>query len=90
MAIRSKLLFCFTLLFLDGFTATAQKPELYVETGHSGFVNALSFSPDGKLLATGGGSMDMSVKIWDVRTGQEITAFRGHTSLIRAVAFSPD
>ena len=40
---------CFFLLFLlTPFTAFAQKPELYVQTGHSDFVVSLAFSPDGR------------------------------------------
>ncbi len=47
-----------------------------------------AFSPDGKLLATGG--MDALVKHWDTTTGQMIKELRGHVSYVYSVVFSPD
>src|SRR5204862_53347 len=35
-------------------------------TGHTGRVESLEFSPDGKTLATGGGGGDTSIKLWDL------------------------
>ena len=49
---------------------------------------ALTFSPDGKRLASGG--QDFIVRLWDVSTSQELAAFRRHTAPINTVAFSPD
>jgi WD40 repeat protein len=50
-------------------------------------VSDLAFSPDGRRLASAGGS---TVKIWDTRTGQEILTFAGHSGGLWGVAFSPD
>jgi WD40 repeat protein len=36
--------------------------------GHAGRVESLAFSPNGKLLATGGGGGDSAVKLWDLTT----------------------
>lgn len=60
--------------------------------GHKGWVTALVFSPNSKLLASGGWA-DWSIKLWDVRTGKEIASFtsKGQSgSSVRSIAFSPD
>lgn len=80
---------CFFLLFLlTPITAFAQKPELYVQTGHSDFVVSLTFSPDGRTLVSG--SRDNTIKLWDVATGQELRALKGHAGRVNSVALSPD
>ena len=76
----------FVLLVAAG--SHAQEPELVVQTGHSGWVFSVAFSPDGKLLASGSG--DQTVKIWDVATGTELRSLRGHTYNVEAVVFSRD
>ena len=48
----------------------------------------LAFSPDGKLLATGG--TECRVHVWDVESRAEHAVLRGHTDVVRDVAFSPD
>lgn len=40
-----------------------------VFTGHSGPVRCGSFTPDGKLVVTGGGEGDNSLKVWDPKNG---------------------
>jgi WD40 repeat protein len=48
----------------------------------------LSFSPDGKRLASG--SYDAVVKVWDVEAGRELHVLKGHKLRMGCVAFSPD
>jgi WD40 repeat protein len=57
-------------------------------TGHTGIVNSVCFSPDGKRLASG--SHDETVKVWDTATGQEALTLTGHASSVFSVSFSPD
>jgi WD40 repeat protein len=65
-----------------------KKEEATVLPGHSDDVLTVAFSPDGKFLASG--SMDKTVKIWDMATGNLMTTLEGHTSAVRSISVSPD
>jgi WD40 repeat protein len=58
--------------------------------GHTGRIEALVFSPDGQVVATG--SKDRTVKLWDPATGQLRTTLTGHKGWIAnaSVVFSPN
>ncbi|MCJ1426480.1 hypothetical protein MMC29_004383 [Sticta canariensis] len=56
--------------------------------GHSDGVNAIAFSPDGKVLASA--SNDQTVKLWDAGTGAVLQMLEGHEDRVTTVAFSPD
>jgi WD40 repeat protein len=56
--------------------------------GHAKQVNAVAFSPDGTLLASG--SHDGTVRFWDVETLHERAVFDWETGRVNCVAFSPD
>jgi WD40 repeat protein len=65
-------------------------------TGHTGAVDALAFSPDGTVLASG--SSDMTIHLWKLRQGHDpyqvglslASNLTGHTGAVNALAFSPD
>jgi RNA polymerase sigma factor (sigma-70 family) len=56
--------------------------------GHAGWIEAVTFAPDGKTLASAG--LDKVVKVWDLTTGQARATLQGHQRHLQAVAFSPD
>ena len=57
-------------------------------TGHTGWVESISWSPNGKYIASG--SFDRAVRIWNANTGTCIHTLEGHTESIYSVAWSPD
>jgi WD40 repeat protein len=50
--------------------------------------SSIAFSPDGKILASGGDNN--TVHLWDVFTGESRSTFTGHTQRVNNVAFSPN
>ena len=57
-------------------------------TGHTDSVPSLSFSPDGKTLASA--SLDATIGVWDVMTGERRHTLRGHINWVQSISFSPD
>lgn len=56
--------------------------------GHTRWVLAVSYSPDGSLLASGG--YDNEVRIWDPETGKQVgSALKGHTNFITSLCWEP-
>lgn len=45
-------------------------------------------SSDGQFALTG--SMDTTMRLWDLNTGQSVRKFKGHTKDVNSVAFSAD
>jgi WD40 repeat protein len=59
-------------------------------SNHKGVVGSVTWSPDGKILATSGAE-DTAIKIWDTDSGKEVrTIATGQKSFIEAVRYSPN
>ena len=56
---------------------------------HKGRVNSVSFSPDGKFLASSE-DKDNSIFLWDIQKRQLIAKLTGHSKYVFSVSFSSD
>ena len=86
----------YCLIMLGGGLACCSRPagvapgstaEVFPQLGHSNTVNAITFSSDGRLLASVG--KDGAAKLWDVSAQREIRTLKRKDEL-DSVAFSPD
>jgi WD40 repeat protein len=62
--------------------------ELTTLQGHQSTVTNVSFSPDGKRIASG--CEDGMIKLWDAASGTELATLKGHQGEVTNVSFSPD
>jgi WD40 repeat protein len=56
--------------------ALAERPDIVWMAGGHG-VNSVAFSPDGSMIASGGG--DKTIKLWRVSDGALLRTLEGHT-----------
>jgi WD40 repeat protein len=68
--------------------------------GHASPIMKVAISPDGQKAISGSGPLnynddpppgsDLSMRLWDLGTGEEIRRFEGHTHTVFDLAFRPD
>ena len=68
-------------------TPSVQQPIL-IYRGHEARVNAVAWSPNGKLIASAG--EDKLVLICDSTNGNTLFTYKGHSDAVRGIAWSPD
>jgi WD40 repeat protein len=56
--------------------------------GHAHGTRCVSFTPDGRVLASGG--EDGMIRLWDTTTGEERVGLEWHLDTVCSVAFAPD
>lgn len=56
--------------------------------GHTDVINCLAISSDNSLLASG--SLDNTLRLWKLPSGQELNKLEGHTGAINCLAMTPD
>src|SRR5262245_54790223 len=76
------------LLLVYRVSPVGDQKGITVLKGHSDAVACVTFAPGEKTLASG--SLDKTVKLWNVETGKEIRSLAVHTSIVGALTFSPD
>lgn len=61
---------------------------LHTLTDHSDVVKSVAISSKENIIASS--SLDKTIKLWNLSTGELVHTFTGHSSAVIAVAFSPD
>jgi WD40 repeat protein len=56
--------------------------------GHSGEVNSVAMTPDGKRALSA--SVDKTLKVWDLDTGRTLSTLEGHSGSVMDVALTAD
>ena len=69
-------------------TLAASGRQMLTLKGHTNRVRSVSWSPDGKLLATGGD--DGTAKVWEESSGRVVLTLKGLADPIMSVCWSPD
>jgi WD40 repeat protein len=73
--------------FFDS-SSDQEPPDRRVGGLHGDYIYSIAFSPDGQTIAAG--MSNKTIKLYNVKTGQEIRTLRGHKYAVHAIAITPD
>lgn len=63
--------------------------ERHLRDGHTGEVNTVAFSPDGRSIVSGSYN-DRTVRVWDAATGRQKNVLAAHRDYVWNVGFGPN
>ncbi len=93
LAVVIGLITILSILPVSGFAADnlvsmegREKPETFVQIGHTSSINTIDLSPDGKWILSG--SDDDSIKLWEAESGRLIRTFKDNDN-VEFAAFLP-
>lgn len=66
----------------------ASAKRVAILNGHSGWVNSIQTTPNGRIAFSG--SNDQTVKVWNLESGTSVGTLEGHQGTVSGVAVSPD
>lgn len=84
---RKKSLQAFSKAFLLAVEEDNLTPRVEVVLGHDREATAVTLSPEGRYVASGG--VDSIVRIWDTKTGKQVVELSGHRGRIQDLSFAP-
>ncbi|GEM_PF-3214944 len=86
--IRNWLIFFIMVIIVIGVLVFVERPRIELTCASSHQVRSLQFSPDGAVIASGGG--EGVIKLWDMKTGACIRSLREHKGSVKALDYSSD